>query len=121
MQSADVVPSQRTQPRGGSRRGCPNKLTATIKDDVLKSFDAVGRWQYLVQQAKENPKAYLHLLSRLVPQEVVGAMGADGVTVIVQSLHIEPSPTPGVLAHPDARFIAPPVGRVLDVIEDAQP
>lgn len=115
MQSADEM--QHGQPEGekrrvgGSRKGCPNKVSATIKDDVLRAFEEVGRWRYLVRQAEENPRAFMHLLSRCVPQEVAASVGVAPVTFVIKTLEnipVPPNGFPGVLSSPIAEHIYRP-------------
>jgi hypothetical protein len=62
MQSAVSVPvsGKRGQPRGGSRKGRPNKISKIIKVEVLESLKMVGGRYYLARQAEENPAAYMN-------------------------------------------------------------
>ena len=61
-----------TRPPGGSRKGIPNKLTADVRAMILAALDDAGGEEYLVQQARDNPKAFMSLLGRLMPTQVVG-------------------------------------------------
>lgn len=51
-----------------------------------------------------------------------GAEGVDGeLRIIVQPLVAEPRPTPGVLTHPDSRFIALPAAmQVREMVEEVK-
>lgn len=118
MQSADEVQNEGSTPLkrriGGSRKGRPNKISSTIKDDVLRAFDAVGRWQYLARQAEENPRAFMHLLSRCVPQEVAGAIDVEPMRIVVHTLAVASPPggVPGVLKSPIGSDVyAPAIGK----------
>ena len=91
--------------RGGSRLGKPNKLTRTIKEEVLASLEMVGGRKYLARQAIENPPAYLSLLGKVIPQQVHDAVG--GLTINVITLDTPSVPTPGVLCSPIPEHIAP--------------
>lgn len=63
----------------GRPKGAPNKSTAAIKDMLLASLDAVGGQQYFMEQAKENPSAYMTLIGKIIPAEVKSQItGADG-------------------------------------------
>jgi hypothetical protein len=86
---------------GGSRKGKKNKLPRTMKDDVLKAFDKLGRWRYIVKQAETNPKAVMHLFSRCIPQEIAGSVQSN-LTVLVQQLAAPVGPVRGVLSSPVA-------------------
>ncbi len=62
----------RKQPKGGSRKGIPNKVNGDVKAMVLKALENVGGSQYLTEQAIENPKAFLSLLARIIPTQIQG-------------------------------------------------
>lgn len=87
------------QPVPGSRLGKPNRVGATVKEAVMRSFREVGEWRYLMRMAEEQPKSYMHLLGRCVPQEVAGHVAAN-LTVLVQQLGASTGPVRGVLASP---------------------
>ena len=57
---------------GGRQAGMPNKLTADVRAMILAALARVGGEEYLVQQARDNPKAFMSLLGRLMPTQVVG-------------------------------------------------
>jgi len=69
-----------TRPRGGSRKGRPNKLTGVVKDMVLAALNEVGGVEYLKRQAEKNPVAYMALLGKILPTQVTGV--DDGPLVI---------------------------------------
>ena len=56
-------------PRPGRPKGSLNKTTRSIKEAVQQSFDEVGGSAYLVDLAKSDPKAYTHLVSKLIPTQ----------------------------------------------------
>jgi hypothetical protein len=104
MQSVEKV-SKRGQPCGGSRKGRPNKITRTIKEEVLASLEMVGGRHYLARQAEENPPAYLSLLGKVARQQLQSEL--TGLVVNVVQLTSPAVPTPGVLCSPIAEHIAP--------------
>ncbi len=57
-------------PRGGSRKGKPNKATAEIKAMIEGALQDVGGQKYLAEQARENPAAFLSLLGKILPRDV---------------------------------------------------
>lgn len=75
----DKVPksAKRPQPKGGSRKGIPNKTTAQLKDMILQALDGAGGVDYLQTQAKEKPAAFLALVGKVLPMTVQGT-GPDG-------------------------------------------
>ena len=58
---------------GGRQKGTPNKITRDIREAVLQSFEIVGGAQYLAEQARLNPTAYLSLVGKVLPLQVTGA------------------------------------------------
>ena len=57
---------------GGRRKGTPNKTTAALKDMVLGALNRAGGEDYLLQQADQEPKAFMALLGRVLPMQVQG-------------------------------------------------
>jgi len=55
---------------GGRKKGVPNKITADLKGMILTALSDVGGKDYLVEQAKENPTAFLTLVGKVLPKEV---------------------------------------------------
>ena len=69
----------------GSRKGSPNKITADIKGAIEKAFSEVGGWKWLVQLAKENPKAFAVLLAKLLPNNVnLGDANGEPITITIR-------------------------------------
>ena len=55
---------------GGRQKGTPNKFTQTLKDMILQSLADAGGVDYLKEQAKANPTAFLSLVGRVLPLQV---------------------------------------------------
>lgn len=60
---------------GGRKKGTPNKTTAVVKDMILSALDEAGGVDYLVDQAKENPTAFMTLVGKVLPLQVTGEGG----------------------------------------------
>jgi hypothetical protein len=58
----------------GRPPGAPNKLTATVKMMVLGALQQLGGIAYLKRQAKKHPQAFMTLLGKIIPTQVVGDM-----------------------------------------------
>lgn len=56
----------------GRPKGVPNKSTAAIKDMIIKALDKVGGVDYLVDQAEENPTAFMGLIGKVLPLQLTG-------------------------------------------------
>jgi hypothetical protein len=70
--------------RGGRVKGTPNKTTQAVKDMITQALDEAGGVKYLVKQSKQNPKAFLALVGRVLPLQVTG----DGGGPVKQSITI---------------------------------
>lgn len=84
----DTVPktAKRPQPKGGSRKGIPNKATKALKDMILQALDETGGVEYLVRQAKKkNPAPFMALLAKVLPLQIAGDANAP-ITVQVVTL-----------------------------------
>jgi hypothetical protein len=69
---------------GGRQAGVPNKLTAELKDMILKALDGAGGVEYLQGVALSHPPAFLSLVGKTLPLTLAGDAEnplALGVTV----------------------------------------
>jgi hypothetical protein len=66
--------ANRPQPKGGSRKGSPNKNTAAIKDMILAALHESGGVDYLVKRANDprTASAFLGLVGKVLPMTVAG-------------------------------------------------
>lgn len=62
---------------GGRTKGTPNKLTKTVRETVLKVFNDLqeDHKANLLTWAKQNPKDFYLIASKLIPNELVGKDG----------------------------------------------
>jgi hypothetical protein len=63
----------------GRKPGSPNKISATVKQNVINVFDKIGGIDAMAEWAMDNRSEYYRIYSRLAPvsQEISGADGAD--------------------------------------------
>lgn len=54
----------------GRPKGVPNKTTKALKDMILQALNDKGGVEYLVQQAQDNPTAFLTLVGKVLPLDV---------------------------------------------------
>ena len=63
--------------RGGIRAGAgrppgaKNKKTIELRDMILGALDKAGGMAYLVRQADANPAAFMTLLAKVLPKDLV--------------------------------------------------
>lgn len=64
--------AKRPQPKGGSRKGIPNKHTGLIREMIAKALDEAGGVDYLVDCARDprSKSAFLGLLGKVMPVQV---------------------------------------------------
>lgn len=51
----------------GRKKGVPNKITKSVRESIEAAFQKIGGPEYLIEQARENPQAFMSLLGRLIP------------------------------------------------------
>jgi hypothetical protein len=80
----------------GRPKGIPNKLTQTVRDAILESFDMAGGSQYLAKMAIEQPVAYLSLLGKVLPTQVKMEVNQPvAITFqVVEAAEVEQQPAP---------------------------
>lgn len=57
---------------GGRKAGTPNKLSGTVKDNVIAVFDAIGGVANMTSWAMENSTEFYRLYSKLMPLQLTG-------------------------------------------------
>jgi hypothetical protein len=67
--------TKRAQPKGGSRKGKPNKIAADVKGMILTALSDVGGPEYLARQDEQNPPAFMALVGKVLPLQVTGEGG----------------------------------------------
>jgi hypothetical protein len=69
---------------GGRKPGTPNKITAELKDMILKAAELAGNDEgtigYLHKQATANPVAFMTLLGKVLPMQTPQGSGTIVVT-----------------------------------------
>jgi len=56
----------------GRKPGVPNKISGDVKAMILGALDEMGGVDYLVDQAGQNPTAFLTLVGKVLPMTVAG-------------------------------------------------
>lgn len=55
---------------GGRQKGTPNKVSTTVKENVIQVFQQLGGAKGMAEWAKENPTHFYNLYAKLIPQDV---------------------------------------------------
>ena len=58
----------------GRPKGAQNKITREIKEMVVAALEESGGVDYLMQQARDNPTAFLTLVGKVLPLQVAGSL-----------------------------------------------
>lgn len=88
---------------GGSRLGKPNKNTAAIKEMILQALTNVGGVKYLQKQAKDNPTAFLTLLGKIMPTQIVGADNGPVMFERIERVIVDARQPPVIEGHAEPK------------------
>lgn len=55
---------------GGRPKGSPNHVTREIREMIECALHSAGGEDYLVEQARDNPTAFLGLVGKLLPKDM---------------------------------------------------
>lgn len=84
---ADTLPEKsrpkKPQPKGGSRKGVPNKVNADVKAMILEALHNAGGVGYLTARAADNPKAFMALVGRVLPLSLANSDGGPLAGVVL--------------------------------------
>jgi hypothetical protein len=95
---------------GGSRKGCPNKMTRDLKEMIVTAVVLEDGVEYLRKCARENPAAFLALVGRAMPLQVHGV--DDEPVLIVTGI---PRPEDGITRVPQlGQSSAEPIGDAIE-------
>lgn len=66
--------AKKPQPKGGSRKGVPNKVTGELKAMILEALDKAGGVNYLLDCAlnEKTQGAFLSLIGKVLPMTIAG-------------------------------------------------
>lgn len=56
--------------QGGRKKGVPNKVSTTVKENVIQVFQQLGGAKAMAEWARENPTHFYNLYAKLLPQDV---------------------------------------------------
>lgn len=83
---------KRTPPAAGRGRplGALNKHTGAVKEMILAALDKVGGADYLAEQAVKQPVAFMTLVGKVLPMQVVGRDGGNVTLEIITGVERSP-------------------------------
>ena len=78
-------------PGPGRPKGMPNKTTTEVKQMILDALAGAGGVEYLIRQADEKPAAFMALLGKVMPMQVVGDPDAPISIQVIQRVVVDPA------------------------------
>jgi hypothetical protein len=61
--------AQKKRKTGGRRKGAPNKVTATARENIMAVFTRLGGVDAMAEWASENQTEFYKLYARLIPAQ----------------------------------------------------
>jgi hypothetical protein len=81
----------RTKTSGQGRpKGAQNKTTKALKEMILGALDQAGGESYLLQQARENPNAFLTLVGKVLPTTLAGDQNNPVTVTTIKRVIVRP-------------------------------
>lgn len=74
------------QKTGGRQKGTPNKLSMTVKENVINVFDSLGGTEHMKEWAIENPTQFYNIYAKLLPTEITG--DADNPLQVISTIQL---------------------------------
>jgi len=89
----------KTDNRGGKREnsgrkaGVPNKLSSTVKENVIAVFEQLGGVDHMTKWAQENPNNFYNIYSKIMPtQTEIGGIDGSDLPISIGIRFVEPDP-----------------------------
>jgi len=65
------------RPGSGRKLGVPNKLSSTVRENVIEVFDRIGGVEQMAVWATDNPNRFYNIYAKILPMQTE-ISGADG-------------------------------------------
>ena len=73
-------------PKGAGRaKGTPNKAPRLIREMIHRALDKLGGVDYLVEQGRAEPRAFLALLRAVIPKQIEAEVGSSLEALLAKS------------------------------------
>lgn len=71
-------------PGSGRKKGTKNKIPGAVREMALGALMELGGQDYLVKQGQEEPRAFIGMLSKMIPTAIEGADGSNLPLVLIR-------------------------------------
>jgi hypothetical protein len=68
---------QQREKTGGRVAGTPNKVTATVKDNIIAVFNRLDGTAGMAKWAEENPTQFYQIYAKLLPTDINNNITGD--------------------------------------------
>lgn len=65
-----AFPKGQKNPNAGRPKGIPNRPSIELRDMVLAAFEELGGTNWLVEVARNDPKTFVPLITKMLPKDV---------------------------------------------------
>jgi len=81
------------RPGSGRKAGTPNKMSATVKENVIAVFDGIGGVDHMKQWAIDNPNNFYNIYAKILPtQTEIGGIDGSDLPISIGIRFVEPEP-----------------------------
>jgi hypothetical protein len=67
----------------GRKAGVPNKLSTTVKENVIAVFEALGGIKHMTDWATDNPNNFYNIYAKILPTQTE-VSGTDGQELVIK-------------------------------------
>lgn len=82
------------KPGPGRPKGVPNKANGLLRDHILQALNGShpdGAVGFLMQQARDNPTAFLGLVGKVLPMQI-GGDPESPIRHVIERIIVDPAP-----------------------------
>ena len=79
----------------GRKPGVPNKLSATVKQNVIEVFEQLGGIEHMKQWAIDNPNNFYNIYAKILPtQTEIGGIDGSELPIGIGITFVKPDDSP---------------------------
>ncbi len=90
----------------GRRKGVPNRITRTVRQAIEVAFENVGGQEWLEELARTDPRTFVVLLAKIIPNEIKAEVSGPDHKIVITSGHFIVRDNPAEI---EQVIIAPPL------------